>query len=101
MAKTSFDAIVNATSVGMAGNKQQTILEEKELNTKLVFDMVYNPLETPLLQMARKKGLGVITGAEMFVQQGAEQFQLWTGKPAPREDMWRVVTHALRSRAEG
>ncbi len=101
VAKTSFDAIVNATSVGMAGNKQQTILEEKELNTKLVFDMVYNPLETPLLQMARKKGLGVITGAEMFVQQGAEQFQLWTGKPAPREDMWRVVTHALRSRAEG
>ncbi|HZC43274.1 MAG TPA: hypothetical protein VE195_03810 [Acidobacteriaceae bacterium] len=36
----------------------------------------------------------------MFVQQGAEQFQLWTGKPAPREDMWRVVTHALRSRTE-
>jgi 3-dehydroquinate dehydratase/shikimate dehydrogenase len=50
--------------------------------------------------MARSKGLAVITGAEMFVQQGAEQFQLWTGKPAPREDMWRVVTHALRSRTE-
>ena len=101
VAKSSFDAIVNATSVGMAGNKQQTILEEKELNAKLVFDMVYNPLETPLLKMARSKGAAVITGAEMFVQQGAEQFQLWTGKPAPREDMWRVVTHALRSRAEG
>ncbi len=101
VAKTSFDAIVNATSVGMAGNKQQTILTEKELNTKLVFDMVYNPIETPLLKMARSKGAAVITGAEMFVHQGAEQFQLWTGKPAPREDMWRVVMHALRSRAEG
>jgi len=100
VAKTSFDVILNATSVGMTGNKQQTILEEKELNAKLVFDMVYNPLETPLLKMARSKGLAVITGAEMFVQQGADQFQLWTGKPAPREDMWRVVAHALRSRAE-
>ncbi len=101
VAKTSFDVIVNATSVGMAGGKQQTILEEKELNAKLVFDLVYNPIDTPLLRMARSKGLAVITGAEMFVQQGAEQFQLWTGKPAPREDMWRVVTHALRTRAEG
>lgn len=101
VAKTTFDVIVNATSVGMVGNKQQTILEEKELNAKLVFDMVYNPIETPLLKMAKSKGAAVITGAEMFVQQGAEQFQLWTGKPAPREDMWRVVTHALRSRTEG
>lgn len=98
VAKTSFDIILNATSVGMTGGKQQSILEEKELNAKLVFDMVYSPMETPLLRMARGKGLAVVTGAEMFVQQGAEQFQLWTGKPAPREDMWRVVTHALRSR---
>ena len=90
---------VCATPAGMTGNKQRTILEEKELNAKLVFDLVYNPIETPLLQMARKKGLHVITGAEMFVHQGAEQFQLWTGKPAPREEMWRVVTHALRQQA--
>ena len=100
VAKSSFDVILNATPAGMAGNKLQTILEEKELNAKLVFDMVYNPIETPLLQMARKKGLHVITGAEMFVNQGAEQFQLWTGKPAPREEMWRVVTHALRQQAD-
>ncbi len=100
VAKSMFDIIVNATPAGMTGNKQQTILEEKELNAKLVFDLVYNPMETPLLQMARKKGLHVITGAEMFVHQGAEQFQLWTGKPAPREEMWRVVTHALKLQAE-
>jgi len=100
VAKTTFDAIVNATPVGMAGGKEETILEEKELNTKLVFDMVYNPIDTPLLKMARAKGAAVITGVEMFVQQGAEQFQLWTGKPAPRDDMWRVVMHALRSRTE-
>lgn len=100
VAKTTFDVILNATSVGMEGSKEKTILEEKELNARLVFDMVYNPIETPLLEMARNRGLATIAGAEMFVQQGAEQFQLWTGKPAPRDDMWRVVRHALRSRAE-
>jgi 3-dehydroquinate dehydratase/shikimate dehydrogenase len=100
VSKTAFDVIVNATPVGMAGSKEKPILEERELNARLVFDMVYNPIDTPLLEMARKRGLATITGAEMFVQQGAEQFQLWTGKPAPRDDMWRVVTHALRSRAE-
>lgn len=100
MGKSSFDVLVNATPVGMAGNKQQSILEESMLNARIVFDMVYDPMETPLLRMARQKGLQVITGAEMFVYQGAEQFQLWTGKPAPREEMWRAVTHALRQAAD-
>ena len=50
LAKTSFDVIINATSVGMAGQKSAPILEPKDLNTKLVFDLVYNPLETPLLR---------------------------------------------------
>jgi 3-dehydroquinate dehydratase/shikimate dehydrogenase len=46
--------------------------------------------------MAREKGLPVITGVEMFVHQGARQFEIWTGKPAPEEEMLRVVIHALR-----
>jgi len=41
----------------------------------------------------------VITGVEMFVQQGARQFEIWTGKPAPADDMQRVVTAALQARA--
>ncbi len=80
--------------------KQQQILEAKELNARLVFDLVYNPVETPLLRMARQKGIPVITGVEMFVQQGARQFEIWTGKPAPEEEMLRVVVHALKQRAE-
>ncbi len=52
LAKTTFDVIVNATPVGMAGIKAAQILEAKDLNTKLVFDLVYNPLETPLLRLA-------------------------------------------------
>jgi 3-dehydroquinate dehydratase/shikimate dehydrogenase len=96
LAKTSFDVIINATPVGMTGNKSPQILEARDLNARLVFDLVYNPLETPLLHMARQKGLAIITGVEMFVQQGARQFEIFTGKPAPEEEMFRVVLHALR-----
>jgi len=100
LAKTSFDVIINATPAGMAGSKTQNLLDSKELNARLVFDLVYNPLETPLIKMARDKGIPVITGVEMFVHQGARQFEIWTGKPAPEEDMLRVVVHALRQQAE-
>src|SRR5271165_6045137 len=98
VAKQSFDVIVNATPVGMGGNKQSP-LEEKELNTKYVFDLVYVPAETKLTKMARAKGLQVIPGLEMFVQQGARQFEIWTGKPAPIAEMAYVVTKALERRA--
>jgi len=100
LAKTSFDAIINATPIGMAGQKGSPLLEAKDLNTKLVFDLVYNPLETPLIRLARQQGIGFITGIEMFVQQGARQFEIWTGKPAPEEEMLRVVIHSLRLQAE-
>src|SRR6201996_854380 len=98
-AKTTFDVIVNATAVGMHGVKPQHILEPKEINARLVFDLVYNPVETPLLRMARQKGIAVVTGVEMFVQQGARQFEIWTGKRAPEEELLRVVVHALRQQA--
>ncbi len=96
LGKTQFDVIVNATPVGMAGNKAPQILEPKDLTTRLVFDLVYNPLETPLIRMARQQSIPIITGVEMFVQQGARQFEIFTGKPAPGEEMFRVVLHALR-----
>jgi 3-dehydroquinate dehydratase/shikimate dehydrogenase len=100
VAKTAFDVIINATPIGMTGNKAPQMLEAKDLNTKLVFDLVYNPIETPLIAMARKAGIPVVAGIEMFVQQGARQFEIWTGKPAPEEEMLRVVLHALKQKAE-
>jgi 3-dehydroquinate dehydratase/shikimate dehydrogenase len=99
LAKSQWDVIVNATPVGMTGHKQHSWLEPNEINARYVFDMVYDPIETPLLQIARQKGCLVITGAEMFVNQAAEQFEIWTGKPAPREEMMRIVLHALQQRA--
>ena len=100
IAKSQFDVIINATSVGMTGQKPQSPLNPDELRTRLVFDLVYNPIETPLLRMARQQNIPVITGVEMFVQQGARQFEIWTGKQAPEEEMLRVVLHALRQRSE-
>ncbi|MGB8030210.1 MAG: shikimate dehydrogenase [Terracidiphilus sp.] len=96
LAKTRFDAIVNTTPCGMTGIKQQLPLKESELNASLVFDLVYTPLETPLLKLAKARGLAIISGLEMFVQQGARQFEIWTGKPAPESEMLHAVELELR-----
>jgi 3-dehydroquinate dehydratase / shikimate dehydrogenase len=97
-AKNRFDVLINTTPCGMAGSKQALPIEEDELNAGLVFDMVYNPIETALLKLARSRGIPVISGLEMFVEQGARQFEIWTGKPAPEAEMMRVVEQALRKR---
>ena len=99
LAKNKFDVLINTTPCGMAGIKQALPIKENELNASLVFDMVYNPLDTPLLKLAHKRGLAIISGMEMFVQQGARQFEIWTGKPAPEAEMQRVVELALRKRS--
>ncbi len=96
--KIAFDVIINATPVGM-GNTRDCPLKDEEIQARVVFDMVYNPVETHLLQAARAKGIAVIPGVEMFVQQAARQFEIWTGKPAPAGDMLRAVTITLQDRA--
>ena len=96
--KTAFDVIINATPVGM-GNTRDCPLKDEEIQARLVFDMVYDPVETHLLQVARAKGIAAISGIEMFVQQAARQFEIWTGKPAPANDMLSAVTVALQARS--
>jgi 3-dehydroquinate dehydratase/shikimate dehydrogenase len=96
IAATEFDVLINATPCGMAGNPQRLPLEGIPWQARLVFDLVYNPLDTPLLQAAEERGIPTIQGYEMFVHQGARQFELWTGKPAPEAEMLRVVLQALK-----
>jgi 3-dehydroquinate dehydratase/shikimate dehydrogenase len=96
--KVNFDVLINATPVGL-GNTRECVLKENEIQARIVFDMVYDPVETRLIDIARSKGLTVIPGVEMFVQQAARQFEIWTGKPAPAEEMLRAVTQALQERA--
>jgi 3-dehydroquinate dehydratase/shikimate dehydrogenase len=96
--KMAFDVIINATPVGM-GNSRETPLQEKEINARYVFDMIYDPPETRLLKLAQERGAQIIPGIEMFVHQAARQFEIWTGKPAPFDEMLRVVTLAQQDRA--
>ncbi len=96
--KTAFDVIINATPVGM-GNPREAPLQDKEINARYVFDMVYDPAETRLLKLAKERGAQTIPGIEMFVHQAARQFEIWTGKPAPLDDMLRVVLLAQQERA--
>jgi shikimate dehydrogenase len=64
---------------------------------QVVFDIVYNPLETKLLAEARARGLTVIPGVEMFLNQAVLQFERFTGREAPVEVMRRVVMEHLQS----
>jgi len=90
-----FDAIVNATPVGMYPHTADSLLKADELNCRLVFDTIYRPQMTKLLQLAKKRGIETVSGVEMFVAQGTAQFELWTGERAPAEVMRRVVLRAL------
>jgi len=95
--KLAFDVIINATPVGM-GNLRESPLQEQEINARYVFDMIYDPPETRFLKLAKERGAQVIPGIEMFVHQAARQFEIWTGKPAPWDEMLRVVLLALQER---
>jgi 3-dehydroquinate dehydratase/shikimate dehydrogenase len=95
LAKEFFDAVVNCTPIGMFP-RGGSPLESSELNCRLVMDMVYRPLETELLRLARRKGIETISGVEMFLAQGFAQYEIWTGERAPEAPMRRAVLAALR-----
>ncbi len=89
------DAVINATPVGMMPHMDVLPIDLARLRVRLVFDMVYYPLETRLLAEARGRGLTTISGLEMLVAQGARQFEIWTGKSAPRALMEQAIRQTL------
>lgn len=92
-----FDIIINATPAGMAPNVNQTPVNSKLLRKGLVvFDIVYDPLETRLLREAKKAGCKTINGLEMLLEQGYAAFELITGRKAPRKAMRNAVMEAMR-----
>lgn len=91
------EALVNATSVGMAPHQEQTPISLASLaGYRVVMDIVYAPLETRLLREARTAGCQVVDGLAMLLHQGAAQFELWTGLGAPIEIMREVLLTAVR-----
>lgn len=89
---------LNTTSVGMHPNVDASPVDGQDVRftpETLVFDTIYNPMETKLLRSAREAGAKTIGGVEMFVRQAAGQFEAWTGKPPPTDLMRRVVESRL------
>lgn len=92
--KDYYDAIVHATPLGMFPHVDDCFFEDR-IPADVVFDMVYNPLETLLIRRARQQGKTVIPGIQMFLEQAARQFELWTGERAPRSAMEKAAREAL------
>jgi shikimate dehydrogenase len=91
------DILANASPVGMHPNVAASPVPAAALREGMVvFDVVYNPLRTRLLREAEAAGCRTVAGIEMFVGQAVAQCQLWTGRPAPRDVMRRVVLERLR-----
>jgi 3-dehydroquinate dehydratase / shikimate dehydrogenase len=90
--KQNYDAVVNATPVGMYPKVDQWLFQER-IPGDLAFDMVYNPHETLFLRRGREQGCTLIHGREMFLEQAAQQFEIWTGESAPRSVMGRAFEH--------
>ncbi len=90
------DALVNATSLGMAPQQELLpIAQEALVNFQVVMDIVYAPLKTRLLQAAGQAGCQTINGLAMLLYQGVAQFELWTGLQAPVEVMRQSLLTSL------
>jgi len=90
------DIFINATPAGMHPNVDTTAIPREWLKpNSVVFDVVYNPIETRLLREAREVGCRTVGGFEMFVRQAVAQFEMWTGTQAPVDVMTEVVRGRL------
>ncbi|MEI8186541.1 MAG: shikimate dehydrogenase [Chlorobiaceae bacterium] len=93
--------IVNATPIGTKGRDKDGItsiipLDQELINhEQIVYDMVYNPLDTPLLQAARRAGAITISGIEMLIGQAERSFTLWTGKQMPVTAVRTALLHEI------
>ena len=91
------DIVIHCTPVGMHPKTNETIIPKALLRPEqVVFDIVYTPRETRLLQEARSVGCTTIPGLEMFVNQAVIQFELWTGQRAPVSVMRKIVEENLK-----
>tara|TARA_B100001123_G_scaffold272235_1_gene302942 strand:+ start:4565 stop:5413 length:849 start_codon:yes stop_codon:yes gene_type:complete len=93
------DLIVNCTTLGMKngpGEDKSPISLQHISETSLVYDLVYNPQKTPLINQAMEIGAQAISGLTMLIYQGAEAFRLWTGINPPTDVMLQAAEKALK-----
>ncbi len=80
------DMIVNATSIGLS-NEPSPVDSDHIKKGSIVYDIVYRPVVTDLIEQAKLAQASVVYGYEMLLEQGARAFEIWTGIEAPREAM--------------
>ncbi|MCX8169860.1 MAG: shikimate dehydrogenase, partial [Candidatus Methanomethyliaceae archaeon] len=94
--KIGADIIINATPLGMRQRIEEIPIPEELLKKDVVvLDLVYDPIETKLLQLAKEKGCKIIDGLEPLVHQGAIAFKIWIGKDAPINIMRKAIREAI------
>jgi 3-dehydroquinate dehydratase/shikimate dehydrogenase len=96
--RPGWDLLVNATPVGTWPNVDESPIDRADLGGRLVYDLVYNPLETRLLKDARAAGIETIAGVEMLVAQACRQIEWWTGHDAPTAAVERGALEFLGTR---
>jgi 3-dehydroquinate dehydratase/shikimate dehydrogenase len=99
VAEKRFDAVVHATPLGMYPHVNDCFFGGA-IPADVVFDMVYNPMETVLIRHAKEQKKTVVPGCEMFIEQAVRQFEVWTGETAPRAVMEKAVLEALEHKME-
>jgi shikimate dehydrogenase len=89
--------IVNTATIGMTPDidDSATTIEKSFNKDQIVFDVVYTPVKTKLLQIAAKQGARTENGLTMFVEQGARSFELWTGETMPIEKIYKTLKSYL------
>ena len=95
--KLEFDALLNATPIGMFPQEKVSPLTASELNCSLVMDLIYRPIRTKLLRLAASRRIACVSGAEMFLAQGFAQWEHWMGSKAPESIMRNAVLRALKN----
>jgi len=99
LSQRHFDVVVHATPLGMFPHVNECFFDG-DIPADVVFDMVYNPMETALLKRAHEQKRVVVPGCEMFIEQAVRQYELWMGEAAPRAVMEKAVLEALEQKAE-
>ncbi len=90
------DILINCSPVGMSPKVAESPVPQRFLKPGMVvFDSVYNPPETRLIKDAKLAGCQTIAGPELFLNQGADQFEMWTGEKAPLQAMREVLFEKL------
>ncbi len=89
-----YDAVIHATPLGMFPHVDECFFENG-IPGDIVFDMVYNPLETMLIKRATEQKKEIVTGLQMFLEQASRQFEIWTGDQAPKPAMAKAALEAL------